>query len=82
MRHVIPETTKTSLSDKDFASSYDNIWFDATYTAHEFAGKGGAIDCVNEFFPGDPGRFKQAKELISDHIPVWAEFRLDQEDDD
>lgn len=51
---------------------YDNLIFHGQAT-REFTGRGGVFDFMREFnLPLD-----QAQE-ISDHCPVWAEFRIDE----
>jgi deoxyribonuclease-1-like protein len=77
---VIPDEALTSLSSNPtgFANHYDEICLvrDAT---REFSGAGGAFDFVAAMFEG---RNTPAKKFVSDHLPVWAEFRTDQPDDD
>jgi deoxyribonuclease-1-like protein len=77
---VIPDEALTSLSSNPtgFANHHDEICLvrDAT---REFSGTGGAFDFVAALFEG---RNTPAKRFVSDHLPVWAEFRTDQPDDD
>jgi deoxyribonuclease-1-like protein len=82
MTNTIPPTTKTTLDSKKYVSSYDNIWYNATYTANEYTGNTGAIMTVERLFPDDTEGFKLTKQTVSDHVPVWAEFRVDGKDDD
>jgi hypothetical protein len=48
-------------------------------STREATGKGGAYDFVAGLGYADT---QQAKVEISDHLPVWAEFRTDGADDD
>jgi deoxyribonuclease-1-like protein len=48
---------------------YDNIVFDRRATT-EFTGRWGVVDLAKEF-----GLTQQAALEVSDHCPVWAEFR-------
>jgi hypothetical protein len=77
---VIPDEVATSLSSKPtgFANHYDDICLTLDQT-REFSGNRGAFDFVAAMFEGknDP-----AKRFVSDHLPVWADFRTDQPDDD
>jgi deoxyribonuclease-1-like protein len=77
---VIPDDALTSLSSKPtgFANHYDEICLVRNAT-REFSGTGGAFDFVAAMFEG---RNTPAKKFVSDHLPVWAEFRTDQPDDD
>jgi hypothetical protein len=77
---VIPDSALTSLSSNPtgFANHYDDICLvrDAT---REFTGASGSFDFVTAMFDGQNA---PAKKLVSDHLPVWAEFRTDEPDDD
>ena len=72
--------SNTTLKGKGegFSAWYDHIYVDRNATK-EATGKGNALD-----FMKDLGYTKtqQAKKEISDHVPVWAEFRVDGQDDD
>jgi hypothetical protein len=58
------------------------IWMQQQYTDNEYTGQSGAYYYFDDLWPNDPERFKNARATISDHVPVWAEFRTDLEDDD
>jgi hypothetical protein len=77
---VIPDSALTSLSSNPtgFANHYDEICF-AVDATREFTGASGAFDFVAAMFDG---RNNPAKKLVSDHLPIWAEFRTDLPDDD
>lgn len=80
--NVIPMDMKTSLGKKGLSESYDNIWLDQTFTSNEYTGNPEAYNFVEALFEGDEDMYGMAKTLVSDHLPVWAEFRTDREDDD
>lgn len=63
--HVIDETTNTRRTHQ-----YDNIVFDIKNTA-EFTGRGGVFDFMREYNL----KLEDAL-LVSDHLPVWAEFSV------
>ncbi len=80
MLNVIPSNTKTTLkgSGEGFSSSYDHIYVHKEATK-ERTGKAGAYD----FVAGEGYTSTQkAKKELSDHLPVWAQFRTDGPDDD
>ena len=58
-------------------SLYDNIFFQSSYVT-EYTGNSG-IDRFDETDFGDDD--KAASLAASDHRPVWAEFRIDTDDD-
>lgn len=59
------------------SSLYDNIWFQANFVT-EYTGTSG-IDLFDETDLGNDD--KLANLAVSDHRPVWAEFRIDMDDD-
>ncbi|MBM4068215.1 MAG: endonuclease/exonuclease/phosphatase [Planctomycetes bacterium] len=61
---VTSNTRKTKL--------YDNIVFDRRATA-EYTGRWGVLDLMTEF-----GLTQQQALEVSDHMPVWAEFRTQE----
>jgi len=64
----------TTVGDK---SLFDNIWFDPRHTS-EYTGACGIVRFDEELYGGDE---KRAKREVSDHLPVWAWFRADADDD-
>ena len=58
-------------------SLYDNIFFQIMHVK-EYTGKSGVFYFDEVIFEGNDGKAGG----ISDHRPVWAEFRIDLEDDD
>lgn len=78
--NLIPTATKTTLksSGEGFSSWYDHIYVHAGAT-QERTGKAGAYDFVAGL---GYARTQTARKEISDHLPVWAEFRIDGPDDD
>jgi len=65
---------RTTISD---ASLYDNIWFDPAYV-REWTGERG-VDRFDETAFGNDD--EAASRAVSDHRPIWATFRTDQDDD-
>jgi hypothetical protein len=78
--NLIPAGTLTTLkgSGQGFASGYDYLYVNGQATS-EATGRGGAYDFVAGLGYTDT---QQAKSEISDHLQVWAEFRIDGTDDD
>jgi endonuclease/exonuclease/phosphatase family metal-dependent hydrolase len=58
-------------------SLYDNIWFAASHVT-EYTGESGVYHFDEVHFANDD---KAASLAVSDHRPVWAEFRVDLDDD-
>lgn len=79
MVNLIPLGTKTTLkgSGEGFSSSYDHIYVNGDATK-ERTGKGGAYDFVTGFSMTT----QLGKKEVSDHLPVWAEFKTNGPDDD
>ena len=77
---LISPPSKTTIGKSGMASLYDNIWFQEDYTEYEYTGSCGVDKFFDDLF--DSEKFENAKKYVSDHVPVWAEFRVDQEDDD
>ena len=80
--NLIPLTTKTSIGTKGYASSYDNIWIATNHTKSEYTNNASANPFVATLFPDEEQPFQRALEIISDHTPVSAEFKINKEDDD
>jgi len=78
--NLIPAGTLTTLkgSEQGFSSWYDHLYVNQQATT-EATGKGGVYDFVVRLGYSDT---QQARSEISDHLPVWAEFRIDVMDDD
>jgi endonuclease/exonuclease/phosphatase family metal-dependent hydrolase len=49
---------------------YDNIVFNRRATT-EYTGRGGVMDLMSVY-----GMTRQQAKSVSDHLPVWAEFRI------
>ena len=78
--NLIPNNTKTTLkgSGEGFSSSYDHIFVHKEATK-ERTGKAGAYNFVlGQGFTST----QTAKKELSDHLPVWAQFKTDGPDDD
>jgi len=80
MVNLVPSGTKTTLKSQGqgFSSWYDHIYVHVGAT-QERTGKGGAYDFVAGLGYAST---QTARKEISDHLPVWAEFRIDGIDDD
>jgi deoxyribonuclease-1-like protein len=80
MINLIPANTRTTLkgSGEGFSSSYDHIYVNKVATT-ERTGKAGAYDFV---FGQGYTSTQTAKKELSDHLPVWAQFKTDGPDDD
>lgn len=78
--NLVPAGAKTTLkaTGQGFASSYDHVFVQRQYT-QEATGQGGAYDFVAGLGYTDT---QEARREISDHLPVWAEFRIDGPDHD
>ena len=77
---LLPPGTRTTLRETGlgFVSSYDHIFVDRLHT-QEATGQAGAYDFVAGLGYSDN---ETARSDLSDHLPVWAEFRIDGPDDD
>ena len=79
-------TENTSLGSTALANPYDKIWIDIDHTGHEhdmFCGSG--IDEFWSYLCPDltyQEFYQTHKNSTSDHVLVWAEFRVDLPDDD
>jgi len=80
MTSLIGEPVKTSIGTTGMSNLYDNVWFQTKHTQNEYAGRCGANLFFTDMF--DSERFTNARKYVSDHVPVWAEFRIDAADDD
>jgi hypothetical protein len=74
----VPADEKTTMGpDGHLAHHYDDVIIDRRAT-QEFTGRAGIVDIAA--FEGASD--KAAFDALSDHRPVWAEFRTDGPDDD
>lgn len=71
--NCISPNMKTTIGTKGYANQYDNIFISKIYTK-EYTGKSGGIDTAN-------GNYKKTRQTISDHIPVFIEADITQDDD-
>lgn len=76
----VPTTIgKNGLTD----SFYDTCWIQSCYSGWEFTGNAGAYQFWGNLFPNlVPSEWHNREGKISDHLPIWARFRIDLEDDD
>jgi len=49
---------------------------------NEFTGRAGAYYFFEDLYPNAENPYRIAREEVSDHVPVWAEFATDRPDDD
>jgi exonuclease III len=78
--NLLSANTKTTLkgTGEGFSAWYDYIYVDSTATV-EATGNADAYDFIAGLgFTST----QEARKEISDHLPVWAEFRTDSTDDD
>ena len=68
---------RTTLGQRGFASLYDNVLLQRQHT-REWTGEAGIVDTTGLF----AGSSTSTSRRLSDHVPVWATFRTDLEDDD
>ena len=74
MAHLFDVPQKSHIRD---TSLYDNIFFQTSYVT-EYTGKSG----IDRFDETDFGNDDMTASLaVSDHRPVWGEFRIDSDDD-
>ena len=74
MAHLLNLPQKSHIRD---TSLYDNIFFQSFYVT-EYTGNSG----IDRFDETDFGNDDKAASLaVSDHRPVWGEFRIDNDDD-
>lgn len=71
--YAIDPMIKTTIGTKGFVNAYDNFFISMKYTK-EFTGKSGALDITR-------GNYKQARQTLSDHLPIFINV-LTEEDDD
>jgi len=83
MTHFIACSTLTTINARgNLTSSYDNIWIQASYTGREYSGTSG-VDYYYTTLLKDEGQpARAARQKISDHLPVYALFITNKEDDD
>jgi endonuclease/exonuclease/phosphatase family metal-dependent hydrolase len=85
MHFLIPQkkgtfTTYSDIPEKIGASFYDNIWAPLLHTK-EFTGASGVLYPHEQFFQDADYPHLIVRTAISDHCPVWADFRTTQDDD-
>lgn len=77
-----PKTT-FKKDNSDYASSYDHLFLDTKHTSEFVDSSSFAFD-VTSFVYGDSSKesMKKSKSELSDHLPVYAVFRINGKDDD
>ncbi len=75
MRYLIISPDKTTITDTNL---YDNFWFQQNFVK-EYTGQSGVIRFDENIFQNND---RKAKLAVSDHRPIWADFKIDMEDDD
>ncbi|MCK4394162.1 hypothetical protein KAX17_14780 [Candidatus Bipolaricaulota bacterium] len=77
----------TCLGSEGLKNPYDKIWIQSNYSGAEHTGNA-RLDLFWEYLCADvpeEERYSKAYEsthALSDHVLIWAEFRIDLEDDD
>lgn len=71
--NCISPNMKTTIGTKGYANQYDNIFISEIYTK-EYTERSGGVDTAN-------GKYKQTRKMISDHIPVFIEVNITEDDD-
>jgi endonuclease/exonuclease/phosphatase family metal-dependent hydrolase len=78
---IFSDTVKTTIGRiYKRSAAYDNIWIDSTKTT-EFTGEFGVYNFDDIFYSHITDGFKFARDSISDHLPIWAKFYTDVDDD-
>lgn len=68
-------TTYSTSETKIGANWYDNLWMDPNQTSDEYTGNSGVDYFHTRFYQSETYPHLKVREEISDHCPVWAEFR-------
>jgi PKD repeat protein len=71
-------TTYSTSETKIGANWYDNLWMDPNQTSDEYTGSSGVDYLHTRFYQSEPFPHLKVRKEISDHCPVWAEFRTGQ----
>jgi endonuclease/exonuclease/phosphatase family metal-dependent hydrolase len=81
---IDPNANSTFKNDfSDYASSYDHIYISEADTREFQTGECSILDATQFIFGSlSLTNMKKSKNDISDHLPVWAIFRVNLEDDD
>jgi endonuclease/exonuclease/phosphatase family metal-dependent hydrolase len=78
------EKTTFKKNYSGYASPYDHIFVPSATAASEWvSGSAGVLDATTVIYGSNSkANMKKSKRELSDHLPVWAEFRTDLPDDD
>lgn len=79
---TVEGTTYSTRQDRIWSSWYDHMFIDSRYTGHEWTRHAGVEPIHTRFFQGLPHPHLEVRKKVSDHAPIWAEFRTDGPDDD
>lgn len=71
-------TTYSTSETKIGANWYDNLWMDPNQTSDEYAGNSGVDYLHTRFYQSETYPHLKVRIVLSDHCPVWAEFRTGQ----
>ena len=83
MTNLVPGTTLTTFSTTGgLSSAYDNIWLRTQFSGNEYTDTSKADYYYSVMFSGSANPGLEARNRISDHVPVLARFRVDKADDD
>ena len=84
LTQIDPNHKSTFKADySDYASSYDHMYIDSTETTEYVTGSCQTMDATEIVYGDNSEASMQAsKRELSDHLPVWAEFKVAGADDD
>ena len=71
--------TRTSIGPSGMANLYDNMWFQSQFLT-EYTGQSGTNEFMHDLFEDDI--YASARTYVSDHVPIYAVFRTNRDDDD
>jgi len=74
----------TTIGNNGLTSNcYDTIWIQSCYSGWEYTGDAGVYQFWEDLLPNlNSNEWHEYKGEVSDHLPIWARFRTDLDDDD
>ncbi len=83
MTYLVACTSLTTINARgELSSSYDNIWIQTNYSGREFTGTSGVDYYYSLAMSEEPNPARTFRQKISDHLPIYAVFVTNKEDDD
>lgn len=79
MTWILNPPAKTTVGNNGMKNLYDNIWFQSQYLS-EYTDEGETYEFMHDIFEED--KYGNSRTHVSDHIPIYAVFKIDQPDDD